>query len=241
MQRRALALGVLLAASTAAQAADLKTIQNVGAQSDFRLFSEDLGAALSYKPVKPAEALGVLGFDIGVEATGTKLAHPELYSRATNSSAPSYLVVPKLHAHKGLPLRLDIDAFLSAVPGTNVSLFGAALGFAILKGGVAEPAIELRGTYTKMSGVDQLDFDTKGVELSISKGFAFFTPYAGVGRVQTNSDPKGTAAAVFTNESFSQSKYYLGANLNFGLVNFAVEGDKTGDITSYSAKIGLRF
>lgn len=242
MSRRIVAVAVLLAASTGVRAADITQVQTLN-QTDFRLLSEDLAAALSYKAVTPAKPLGLLGFDIGVEATATKLQHPALLQAATGSgSTPSYVVVPKLHIHKGLPLGFDIDGFYSAVPGSNIRLVGGALSYALLKGGVTMPAVAVRGTYTKMTGVNQLDFNTKGVELEISKGFALFTPYAGLGRIKTESDPQGSAAAAgLTNESFSQNKYFLGANLNLGIANLAIEGDKTGKATSYSAKLGFRF
>lgn len=57
-------------------------------QSDFRLLSEDLGAALGYKPLIPTASIGIAGFDVGVEATATKLAHPEVLDRAVSGNAP---------------------------------------------------------------------------------------------------------------------------------------------------------
>ena len=101
------------------------------------------------------------------------------------------------------------------------------------------PAIGIRGSYTKLSGVDQLDFNTSGVDLSISKGFLIFTPYAGVGKVWVASTPVGIS--TLSKESFSLNKVFVGVNLNFGLVNIAVEGDRTGEASTYGAKLGFRF
>jgi hypothetical protein len=244
MQRHALAAAVLLAVTPLAQADDIDNLQVLG-QAQFRLLSEDLGAALSYKPVAPAEPLGLLGFDFGVEATATNLHNNDIYKLATGSSStPSDVIVPKVHVHKGLPLGINVDAFYSSVPSSNIELIGGAIGFALIKGGMTMPALTLRATATKLSGVDQLDFDTKGVELTISKGFAFVTPYAGIGRVEVTSEPKGNAAAApvsLTEESFGLDKAYVGVNINLGLANLAFEGDKTGDAASYSAKFGFRF
>jgi len=204
-------------------------------QADFRAFSEELGAALSYKAVTPAEPLGVTGFDIGLEATSTKM---EQLAKATGSTQTN-LIVPKLHIHKGLPLNIDVGAFYSSVPTTNIKLVGGELRYAILEGGVASPAVAIRGSMTKLSGVDQLAFATKGLDVSISKGFAMFTPYAGVGRVWVVSTPNGVPS--LTEETFQQSKFFVGGNLNFGVTNLAVEYDKTGAVQSYSAKLGFRF
>lgn len=207
-------------------------------QAEFRNLSEDLGSALSYKPVTPAEPLGVSGFDLGLEVTSTDMKKSEpSWVKATGSSL-SNLYVPKLHIAKGLPFNLDIAAFYSSIPSTNIKLYGAELRYAILEGGVTMPAVAIRGSYTKLSGVTQLSFDTKGLDISISKGFALFTPYAGIGHVSTNSTPNVSGLVA---ESFSQSKVFGGINMNFGLTNFALELDKTGSANSYGAKLGLRF
>ena len=53
--------------------------------------------------------------------------------------------------------------------------------------------------------------------------------------------PGKGAGGVTLDENFTQSKVFAGANLNFGLANFALEGDKTGGATSYSLKMGFRW
>lgn len=219
-------------------AANITTLGALG-QSNFKLFSEDLGSALSYKGVIPAESLGITGFDLGLEFTSTEMKNSTLWTTATGGgSEVKSLILPKLHAHKGLPFGIDIGAFYSSVPTTNIKLVGAELRYAILDGGVATPAVAIRGSMSKLSGVDQLSFGTKGLDVSISKGFAMLTPYAGVGTVWVNSTPN---AAPLVKESFRQSKMFAGANLNLGLTNFAFEYDKTGASQSYNLKLGLRF
>lgn len=221
-------------------AANISTL-NLLLQSEFKTLSEDLGSALSYKPVTPAEPLGVTGFDIGVVVSSTDMGKSSAaWSTATGDSI-SKLVVPKLHIAKGLPFNLDVAAFYSKIPTTNISLFGAELRYAIWEGGIAMPALAVRGAYTKLSGVDQLALDTKSLDISISKGFAMFTPYAGVGNVWVNSKANVAGTDGALDESFTQSKVFAGGNLNFGLFNLALEGDKTGSAKSYSLKMGFRF
>lgn len=240
LNRKIAAASIALMAVPFAHAAD--NIDNLGAvsQAEFRLLSEDLGSALSYKSLTPAESTGTLGFDIGLEVTATKLAHPEVLDRVVSGGdAPRSLLVPKVHVHKGLPFGVDVGAFYSAVPNTNVKLMGAEVRYALLEGGVATPAVGLRASYTTVRGIDQLDFNTTGVDISISKGLTFFTPYAGVGIVRTDSTPNDVGS--LKRERFNQNKVFVGANFNFALLNFAVEADRTGDATSYGAKLGLRF
>lgn len=242
MLRRAITAALILGVAPLAHADDLDLTQLLGVQDDFRLLSEDLGAALSYKPIAPGEPLGLLGVDVGIEVTATDLQGANLYQRVSGSSDDiDLLLVPKLHVHKGLPWRLNIDAFYSKVPDSNIELFGGAIGFAIIEGGVALPALTVRATATKLSGVDGLNLDTQGAELTISKGFALLTPYAGIGYVHVTSEPTGVVARALRKESFDLEKIYAGLNINLGLINLAFEADKTGDAASYGAKFGFRF
>lgn len=214
-------------------------IGNLGTQADFRNVSEDLGSALSYKGVVPAESMGVTGFDLGIELTQTKLAKSAALWNTLTGSDFSNLYVPKLHVTKGLPLDIDIGAFYSAVPTTDIKLYGGELRWAFMPGSTTMPAVAVRGALTKLSGVNQLALDTKSLDVSVSKGFAMLTPYAGIGKVWTNSTPD--AATGFSGESFSQNKFFAGANLNLGTTNFALEFDKTGEAQSTSFKLGFRF
>jgi len=222
----------------AAGAADIRTI-NLLSQSQFRLLSEDLGAALSYKPLIPAEPLGITGFDIGLAVTGTDLKNPLLLSLASaGEKVPTLLPVPTLRAHKGLPLNIDVGVLYAQVPDTNIRMWGGELRWAIMEGSTVLPAIAVRGSFSSVTGVDQLKLSNTSADVSISKGFAMFTPYAGVGQVWVKSTPQGVPA--LREESFTQTKVFAGVNINLG-VNLALEADSTGGIVSYGAKVGIRF
>lgn len=240
MIRRTLTLSILSLGSLClpAQAADLVAIGALS-QSDFRLLSEDLGAALSYKPLQPSEPLGVLGFDIGIAATATKLENSANYAGAFSGSVPTSLVVPTLRASIGLPLNFDVGVSYGVVPDSNIELWGAELRYAFIAGGTATPSVAVRASYTTLAGIDQLKFSTTAVDLSISKGFAMFTPYAGIGKVWVNSTPDATTGLAA--EDFDLNKVFVGLNMNLAVINIAVEGDKTGDATSYGIKFGWRF
>ncbi|MGL4575703.1 MAG: hypothetical protein ACRCV9_13050 [Burkholderiaceae bacterium] len=242
MRKPALLSLVLITLSTfgsLAHASDaLDQLQRAN-QAQFRAISEDLGSALSYKSLTPAEPLGALGFDLGVEVTATSVKNKALIEQVSSSSIPSTVPVPKLHVHKGLPGGFDVGLSYSAVPSLGVSLIGGELRYAILQGSVATPAVSVRGSFSKLSGVDQLKFDTKAIDVSISKGFLNFTPYAGIGQVWVNSTPQGVP--LLKEESFTQTKVFAGANVNFGVFNLLLEIDQTGKAVSYGGKLGWRF
>ncbi len=215
---------------------DFNNIGNLN-QDQFQSISAILGAATSYKAVSPAEPLGTIGFDVALELTATAL-DKELFEQASDDSWDlDYLPMAKVHLHKGLPFDLDVGAFLSGAPGTDIRLWGAELRYSFVSGNLLLPALAIRATYSTLEGVDEIELTNKGIEFSISKGFALVTPYAGIGRISTESE------AINTNldkETINETKLFAGFNLNLGL-NFGFEIDNTGDTTSYSMKAGFRF
>jgi hypothetical protein len=227
---------VLIAAPAWAQKIDRIQILS---QQEFRLLSEDLGGALSYRGQTPAEPLGIIGFDIGVALTGARIKNVDVFERATSDSVDATIPVPTLRAHKGLPLGIDVGVMFSAVPGSDIRHYGGELRWALVRGDIATPAIGVRASMTRLSGVDQLGLDTRGLDLSMSKGFAMITPYAGLGRVWVESDPKGVSG--LQREKFTLDKLFIGAGLNMGGSNINFEVDKTGDVSGLSIKAGIRF
>ncbi|MDH3320624.1 MAG: hypothetical protein OEO84_13165 [Betaproteobacteria bacterium] len=228
----------LLAASPA-WAQEINQLQTI-VQGQFRLLSEDLGAALSYHAQTPTTPLGITGFDLGVGVTATKLEHVAILESVTSDTADTTLFVPTLRLHKGLPAGFDFGLTYASIPGSNIKYTGGELRYALLEGGAASPAIGVRGSFTRLSGVDQLALSTRGLDISISKGFAVFTPYAGIGRVWVESDPRGTAGFLQT-EKFALTKVFVGIGMNFAVLNLNLQADKTGDASSYSLKLGWRF
>ena len=144
---------------------------NVGAiaQDEFRGLSKDLGAAFSYKGVTPATPLGVLGFDAGVEVTDTKFENSSAFSHA-GAGSPSHLTIPKLHVHKGLWAGFDIGAFVGGASQVGATLFGAELRYAILDDGLTTPAVGVRLSGTRATGLGDLRVSTaaegEGLDLS---------------------------------------------------------------------------
>jgi len=234
-------LAVLLAAtaSNLASADDIDAIDRLS-PSQFESFADDLVAALSYKSSSSAEPLGVLGFDLGLGVSLVRLENAESWGIATGSTT-EYLPIPKVSLTKGLPFDVDVGAFVAAVPGSNIFVYGAQLQYALMAGNPVLPAVALRGGMTRLSGVEQLSLETRSVELVVSKGFFAFTPYAGVGRVWGDVTPNSAAAATLQTLSPTQDRIFAG--LQFGLVigSLSLEVDKTGDALGASTKLGLRF
>jgi hypothetical protein len=209
------------------------------AQSYFHDLSKEVGLAISYVPMEPASPMGILGFDVGVEASFINIHNNDPYWTQVipSGTPPSTLIIPKLHVNKGLPAGIDIGLIYSSVPSSNISLIGGDIKFAILEGSVATPAIALRGSYTKLNGVSDLNLNTAGVDLSISKGFGPVTPYGGVEELFIQSSATNSALGL-NSESINSFKGFVGAKLSLMIFNLVGQVDM-GELPMYSLRLNV--
>ncbi len=222
------------------QPADAKKVEitNPGAltNSDFKDFSEEIGLAISYLPTAPAEPLGILGWDIGIELTVIDVDQG-LWGKASSEKPPGTILFPKLRIQKGLPFGIDVGAMYTKVPSSNIEVVGGELKWAIVSGNVAVPAIAIRGSYTQLIGVDNYDLETYGADISISKGFTFITPYAGYGQVWIKSEATNVGNRK---ESTNTAKPFVGVKISLALINFVFEAD-FGELPMYTARFNVGF
>ena len=211
-------------------------------RDEFTKLSRELGFGLSYFPLATAAPLGVLGFDIGLEATAVNISDKSGYwQKAVRSGdPPSWLVVPKLHAQVGLPLNFDVGAVYSKIPDSNLSLVGGELKWAVFEGGVLMPAIAIRGSGTKVLGSSEVSLETYGVDVSISKRVLLVTPYAGVGQVWVHSSTDSRSLATQYSATQNMSKAFVGLKLHLTFASIVAEADFS-HIAAYSLRANFSF
>lgn len=201
-------------------------------QAGFDTFSNELGGALVYRAVAPADPLGIIGFDIAVEGTSA-------------SFGGDSVIIPKVKFQKGLPGKFDIAGYYTQLPLSSIgatgdgTAYGVALSYAIWKGGVASPALAIRGSYTNADVPGVIGATSTGVDLTISKGLPIISPYAGVGLVNIGTTDKSGNGN--TDYSTTATRYFAGANFNLKIMDIAFEVGKTGDNNFTTFKLGFRF
>lgn len=235
--RLALAVTLTLAASTVS-AQDFE-FGPAPVQADFAAVSKDVIAVTSYKALGPSEAGGVLGFSVGAYGSYSPTQDSSAWQRLVGEDVEGVGLVG-LSARKGLPFGLDVGAMYSQVPGTDAKLYGGEVRWAVLPGGVATPAIALRGTYTKLTGEDDLKADAQTVDVSISKGFLFITPYAGVGYVWGTVDPSNDFPTL-SKVDVDEARYFAGARVSLGFLEFTPEYERLGDSDVFNVRLSLGF
>ena len=210
-------------------------------KSDFKDLSKQVGLMISYIPLAPAEPLGITGFDIGVEMTASKINSGVWEKAVSDSKPPDYIVLPKLHVQKGLPFGIDVGAVFATVPGSNITLYGGELKWAVLKGGIVSPAVAIRGSFTTLAGVDDVDASTYGLDASVSKGFGPLTPYGGIGQVWIRTSENVNDTIIdFDDVSTSATKLFVGTKLSLLIISIALQADFS-DMNMYSARAGISF
>ena len=230
---------VLCAMAAAAVSAQAQSVNANISGTAFKSLVEDTGAMASFRAQLPSEPQGLTGFDLGFSLTQASLQQTGRYAGDTQGLR-STMRWASLHAHKGLPMGWDIGAFISqgmdsqAKPN-GIDQRGVELRYALLEGSTATPALALRASATELNGIQGYRLKTQGLDLSVSKGFALFTPYAGFGVVRA----KGQAGVL--SDSVTLNKTFLGIGTNLLLINLNLEYDKTGNVPSYSLKAGWRF
>ena len=210
------------------------------AQPQFEDLSRQLGSAIAYRQAAPAETLGLLGFDVGIEISQTKIDEDKSFWSDIAPDMPGSLYVPKLRVQKGLPfISMDIGASYAKIPESDIELMGAELKYSLLDGGVMTPAVAVRGSYSTLTGIDDLDLSTYGVDLSVSKGFLMFTPYAGVGQTWIKSKYTGSGLTL-DSESISETKYFAGVRVALAILMFTFDVEQS-DITTYTGRFSIGF
>ncbi|MCC6208523.1 MAG: hypothetical protein IT488_10285 [Gammaproteobacteria bacterium] len=210
-------------------------------QGDFNTLVDELGMVTAYAPFSPAETLGVTGFELGASLTMARIDDSVWSEALSDADAPSMLPVPRLMVRKGLPLGIDIGASYTGIPDSNVTIIGGELRKSLIEGTTAVPAVSVLGHFSNLSGVDDLDLSTYGVDLGISKGFAMFTPYGGIGQVWYEGTEHVTGVTLDSRDS-SETRGYLGMRIGFlPFMNLTAQADFTSAVNSYTLRLNLGF
>jgi len=242
--QRATVIFILILVSVALTPTAKAEIDDIAALTgaQFKTLSADLVAALSHKSLTPAAPLGLIGFDLGLGVSAVQ-TESDLPWTITTGSDKSVLTVPRLSLHKGLPFDFDVGGFYASIPGTGIKFFGGEVKYAVIDGGLVRPAVAVRASATRLTGVDQLDLETRSLEVLVSKGLTIFTPYAGIGRVWGDVTPSGSALTStlrLSRESPEMTRVFAGVSVGLLLGNLVLEIDKTGDNVGGSVKVGIR-
>jgi hypothetical protein len=236
----ALLLVSLCAAPALAGKYDFAIPADLGNET-FKSLIKEAGPVVAYRGVAPAEPAGLTGFDIGVETSFVKV-DSDLWDLVLDSGdTPGYIGVPKVHVRKGLPFDIDLGVSYAMVPDSNIQVIGGEIQYAIMDGSVALPALALRGHYSTLLGVDDLDLTVYGGDLVLSKGFLFLTPYIGGGVLQTEGEYKGNTSQSEPLADYRETtqRVFGGVQIAMALLRITLDAEYADEVPVYTAKLSL--
>jgi hypothetical protein len=215
-------------------------------QEEFDTFASLLAQGIYATPVEPARARGLLGFDVGIAAVAVPVdTNASYWTRSVNEdfTVSDHAVIPRLVASKGLSFG-TISAMYAKVPDTDLQVWGASYDMPLTRGGIAAPALTLRGAYSEVRGSEELKLKTYGAELFISKGFGPITPYAAAGYAKhdgrANVLSLGAAPSYELETDGNMSRVTLGVKISMFIPKLVVEATQ-GEERSYAAKVAFGF
>lgn len=233
------ALSLTLALAAGAVSAQDFSFTPAPAQADFASASQDIVAVMSYKALGPSEASGITGFSVGGYGSYSAVQNKGAWQRLVGEEVDGVGLVG-LSARKGLPFGIDLGAMYSQVPGTDAKIYGGEVRWAPLPGGVATPAVAIRGSYVKLTGEDDLKGDASSLDVSISKGFLFFTPYAGAGYVWGTVNPSDRFTTL-RKVDVDKARFFAGARVSLGFLELTPEYEKLGDSDVFNLRLSIGF
>ncbi len=205
---------------------------------DFSAFNRRFSSDLYFYPRHGAAPLGLLGFEVYADATYDKSFDSEpFFKTVVDGNLPSgVLSVGRVGIRKGLPGGLDLGVSYGEALGSQVKLVSAEAEYALIKGGVLEPALGLRVTGTRTVSSGAYDLRQYGAELLLSKGFTIFTPYIGAGLTYS----RGTLGHgdLALNDNATRAVAYAGLRLNLLLPKIVVEIEK-GEVVQGAVRVGF--
>lgn len=154
-------------------------------QKAFSNLSTELGFALLEPILAPAETLGLMGFDFGVEFTVADIPETKDYwRRAVEDERPdTELLITRLRLRKGLGASFEVDGTVAFINGSSSFMAGFGLKWALNEGFYYFPALAIRGAINRLFSSRDMDLFTVNIDVILSKqipivGTFTITPYA---------------------------------------------------------------
>lgn len=207
--------------------------------AEFRDLSEAIADAIVFPNLGPASPGGMAGFEVLAAAGGPRVKTSSSWWRygVNGSTTAGVMAAGRGVIRKGLPLRLDVGLQVGKL--LSERLWGAELRWALLAGGVVEPAVALRVSHSRIEFGSLARFGVTEAQLVVSKGFTLLTPYVAGGyrRVEGRAFFGDPVARWWTTQA---ERWTAAAGVRLNLLPFRLVGEvRRGFSTSVFAGVGV--
>jgi hypothetical protein len=210
-------------------------------RGDFEAFHRRFSSDAYFYPRHSASPLGLIGFEVYADATyEDKFDDQSFNGTAVDGSyTGGFLSVARVGARKGLPGGVDLGLAYGKTLNGDVKLISAELQYAILHGGVLEPALSVRITGTRTVDATAYELNQYGADVLLSKGFTVLTPYIGAGLIRSKGRlDRGLLPSFEDTETHGVAFAGVTLNLLLPKINFEVE---KGEALQAAVRVGFGF
>jgi hypothetical protein len=198
----------------------------ISAAEGFRLFHESFAPAAFLPPRHAAEPLGWVGLEVWADASlASGFEDIDRPAEPLASEIPTDgLAIGRIGVRKGLPGKFNLGVSYGEIFDAGFDLAQADLSWSWLKGSTVTPAVAFRVSVAQSVGGNDFDFEQYAVDLSVSKGFANLTPYAGVALVRSESRldrPAASGNPPFVEKS-TDAVFFAGVRISLLLPKFTL-------------------
>lgn len=210
-------------------------------RGDFEAFHSRFSSDAYFYPRHSASPLGLVGFEVYADATYDDEFDDQSFNGTAvdGSYTGGFLSVARVGARKGLPGGIDLGLAYGKTLNGDVKLISAELQYAILHGGVLEPALSVRVTGTRTVDATAYELSQYGADVLLSKGFTVLTPYIGAGLIRSKGRlDRGLLPSFEDTETHGVAFAGVTLNLLLPKINFEVE---KGEALQAAVRVGFGF
>jgi hypothetical protein len=188
---------------------------------------ESAAATLRFRQLGDTATLAKGRVDVGVQ-----------FASAADES--SDWNVTRIGARFGLSDRVDLGAWGGYNSGMSDGMAGMDVKIALVRQGTSMPvSVSVRPSFSSTVGASDRWAASTGVDLTVSRAFGAFAPYAGVAATSSLATEKLLNLDV-DRETTNQALSYAGLTYAWRSLVAAVEVEK-GTKVSYAFRLGTRF
>ena len=197
-------------------------------REQWKTFTEQAGALLSFKSLASAEPFGRWNVSLGVDYSITPVdqrdpawintfTHPD-----ANCPLGDEIQHPTLRARVGVTDKVDVGAYWTTAPGANYGFVGGEARFAFLPESPRVPAAAVSASVVVLTGVNDFDFSVYSLGLTASKRVSSFVPYLGVrGNLAVGTET--TSKVDLGQEELLRPQGFVGSTYSIWKLNLAAE------------------
>lgn len=217
-------------------------------QGDFHDFIGEISEYMYLRPLAGAKPLGKFNFDLTLEMRSAEIedwepkwnntfSHPD--HDHTLAGDDHRLSIPGLRGRMGITDKMDAELFLSVNTDSNYGFTGLAIKYAFIDDPDLKWAASVRGSYTTLLGVDDMDMNQIAADFVVSRDIWYFRPYVG-GALALSYGVETTDKVDLSDETPLSPMALIGTQFVWKYLSAGIE-QSFGRLSITSVKIGATF